>query len=55
MADVMPCGLQADGMPWQMLLPYHVVVDDKTTDSPISIKNIWREVQRTSKGPFPNI
>ena len=29
MADVMPCDLQADGMPWCLLLPYDVVVDGK--------------------------
>ena len=27
----MPYGLQADGMHWQMLLPYDVVVDGTTT------------------------
>ena len=33
MTDVVPCGLQADGMHWQMLLPYDVVVDGKTTEA----------------------
>ena len=29
LADVMPCIIQADSMPWQMLLPYDVVVEVK--------------------------
>ena len=27
--------VQADGMPWQMLLPYDVVVDFKTTEADV--------------------